>query len=823
MHSRSSMTVAMTALLAAASAAAASAESFARVAGARPPVMASSLIVGAEAAEAPVSLAITLPWRNQVQLDVLLKHMYTPSDPLFHRYLTTDQFIARFAPTEADYNYIASWAVSQGLQVTGTSRNRHVLKVAGSAALFERALNVRLAQFVSPAGDRFRAPLDEPVVPASVASRVLGFSGLSTAAKLTSHLVKDVPSLSPRAIGTGPKKGLSPSDIRAAYGMTAVGEKGDGQKIAIFELDTYDPADINAYTDYFGLSRANLTSISVDGGPVPGSSGQDEATLDVELAIALAPSAAAIITYEAKNSEAGVIDGYNRIAADNSAQQVSTSWGLAEQTASASMVASENQTFKQMAAQGQSLYSASGDSGAYDNGSTLSVDDPASQPYVIGVGGTTLTTLAAGGAYASEKVWNSGSIRNGGSGGGISKIWNLPSYQVGVAGVTTSKRNVPDVAIDGDPQTGYAIYYKGGWVVFGGTSCGSPLWTGFNALLNQRRASKGAGSIGFASPSYYKVYSSSDYALGFHDITAGDNLYYSAAAGYDPATGIGSMNGAALLQILETDTSGTSPSAPSVPANVRAVPGNGVVTLSWDAVTSAASYTVYRRQSGAATFTILGTVTAASYADHSVVNGVAYDYAVSATNTGGTSALSAPVTTTPTAPATSVTFAAGLNFLSLPYNYPADTTLDGLFGYAGVKLAVYSPTSGEYVLTPTAPANMVTPGRGYWVRLPKSISVPSATPPSTAANFNVVLGAGWNQIGDPFPTGIPVSSLSVINGGVTSTWASAVQNNLVGSLLYSYNSALNAYVPVEASDTLVPNKGYWVRAMAAETLIFPHL
>src|SRR5262249_40924394 len=157
--------------------------------------------------------------------------------------------------------------------------------------------------------------------------------------------------------------------------------------------------------------------------------------------------------------------------------------------------------FRQMAAQGQTICAAGGDNGAFDDGRTLSVDDPGSQPFMTSCGGTSLTTNGAGGPWASETTWNGGSVRVGAGGGGIGAVWGLPSYQSGAiaagSGGSTTRRNVPDVALEADPQNGYAIFSGGRWSILGGTSCTAPLWAAFAALVNEGRAGAGKGRVGF--------------------------------------------------------------------------------------------------------------------------------------------------------------------------------------------------------------------------------------------------------------------------------------------------------------------------------------
>jgi kumamolisin len=291
-----------------------------------------------------------------------------------------------------------------------------------------------------------------------------------------------------------------------------------------------------------------LRNIFVDGGS--GGSIDAEVALDIELALALAPESQ-IYVYEGPNSDQGVLDTYNRIATDNLAKQVSTSWGLGENSVNTQYLQAEHSIFLQMAAHGQTIYSAAGDSGAYDDypSETLVVDDPASQPYVVGVGGTRLTVNTASGAYSNESVWNDGSGSAGG--GGVSSVWPLPSWQKNVSTVySKTHRNVPDVSLNADPNTGYSIYYNGEWTIYGGTSCAAPLWAAFTARINQELVANKKPVLGFANPLLYAIGVGSSYTVNFHDITSGNNLYYSAGKGYDNASGWGSFNGDKLFASL---------------------------------------------------------------------------------------------------------------------------------------------------------------------------------------------------------------------------------------------------------------------------------
>jgi len=319
--------------------------------------------------------------------------------------------------------------------------------------------------------------------------------------------------------------------------------------LALFQMDGFKASDIQAYTSYFNLRPVPLEVILVDGFDGSAGAGADEVCMDIELMNAIAPGASRILVYEAPNTDRGVLDNYSRIASDNRASSISTSWGLSEYDTGPSFARLEAQFFMQMAAQGQSFYAASGDSGAYDaqspNGTpVLTTDDPASQPYVTGVGGTTLN-LNSGQSYGSEIVWNSS---GGASGGGVSSIWSIPGWQASVATVASRQmRNVPDVALDADPYTGFAIFTGGQWHVIGGTSAAAPLWGGFTGLVNQLRAQNGLQPLGFANPTLYSIGNAASYGNNFHDVTIGNNNYYSAGLGYDNTTGWGSFQASNLI------------------------------------------------------------------------------------------------------------------------------------------------------------------------------------------------------------------------------------------------------------------------------------
>lgn len=548
-------------------------ETFVRIPGHIPKQVASSKSVFLKTLDnnQKVPLTFVLPLRNKEQLEDLVRRIHDPSDQEHYgKYLSTEEFNEHYAPTEEVYDEVVAYAKGLGLTVSGTHSNRTLVNVTGPAYSIEKGLRLNLYKYQRKSGRLFFAPDNDPAVPISIAHLITGVVGLDnlavwrtyhlrkgdTAKTLTSHTTQTYPS--------GPRGGFAPGDLVTAYNLGGVPADGSGQVIALFELASYQESDIIAYATHFGLPAPKLKNIFVDGGS---NSGIDaEVTLDIELALALAPKSE-IYVYEGPNSYQGVLDTYNRIATENIAKQVSTSWGLGEDLGGTQFLNAENAIFLQMAAQGQTIYAAAGDSGAYDeypNKKTLVVDDPASQPYIVGVGGTTLHVNSNTGAYVSESVWNNG-LGKGSGGGGVSKIWPIPTWQKSVPNISSKTyRNVPDVALNADTNTGYAIYYNGQWEIYGGTSCAAPLWAAFTSLVNQELKASQKPLLGFANPVLYATGANASSSNAYHDVTSGNNLYYGAGANYDNATGWGSFNGAYLFVNLTNPSSSSAP-APTPP------------------------------------------------------------------------------------------------------------------------------------------------------------------------------------------------------------------------------------------------------------------
>ena len=504
-------------------------------------------------------LAIGLPLRNQDGIDALLEQIYDPSSPNYHHFLTSDQFVSQFGPTEGDYQAVVNFAKISGLKVVGTYSNRTLVDVVGQVADIEKTFHVKLSKYQHPKESRqFYAPDTEPTVDASLP--VLSVCGLNDYV-LARPLYKRGKNLSSTnslsgnalATGSGPQGSYWGYDFRNAYapGVTLT---GTGQKVALFECDGYFASDISTYLSMSGLPSVALTNILIDGatGIPSGTGGEVEVALDIQMANAMAPGLAQIIVYEAPDdTPAYNLDQLNRIAMDNLARQISSSW-LIDDTAQFAQI------YTQFALQGQSFFQASGDSGAYYPGIFQFEDSP----LVTLVGGTTLTSTGSGGVWATEQVWNNGFDPSVGhewaGGGGVSLVYPIPSWQTWINMTTnkgsTTMRNIPDVALTADNifqiADGFPIDDEGG------TSCAAPLWAGFMSLVNQQLAATGKAPIGFINPTIYSLAQGGNHTNIFHDIVTGNNtspfspnLYY-AQPGYDLCTGLGTPNGQNLINAL---------------------------------------------------------------------------------------------------------------------------------------------------------------------------------------------------------------------------------------------------------------------------------
>jgi hypothetical protein len=507
-----------------------------------PRVVAQLPAVGRLPASTNLNLALGLPLRNREALTNLLEQLYNPASPQYRQFLSSDEFTRRFAPTEAVYQTAVDYARANGLTITGTHGNRVLLDVRGSVRNIEKAFRTTLRVYPHPTEPRsFYSPDVEPSVPEGIP--IQDMSGLDDFAppRPMDLRRKDAPGtvIIANATGSGPGGNFMGKDFRAAY-APGVTNDGSGQIIGLFEFGPYYTNDIYMYETNAGLSTSivvsNILLDSVTGIPVGVNADDGEEALDIDMAISMAPGAI-VLVYEGNNGN----DIFNRMATDNRAKQMSCSFGYSP------MPASTEQIFQQYAAQGQSMFVASGDGGSYPPGSG-SIMPQAEDPYLTIVGGTSLTTSGPSGPWSSESVW-------GGSGGGTSTRWGIPSWQAGInmqnnQGSTTF-RNIPDVAMLADTVI-FWVFKNGMTGTVGGTSAAAPLWAGFTALVNQEAVVRGKPTVGFLNPAIYALGKGpvNQYRSAFHDITTGNNQRYTAVAGYDLCTGWGSPTGSNTINYL---------------------------------------------------------------------------------------------------------------------------------------------------------------------------------------------------------------------------------------------------------------------------------
>ena len=768
-------------------------------------------LVGRLPPEQTLQLTLVLPLRNQAALTALLGRLYDPSSPDYRHFLSVAEFTEQFGPTSSDYQAVADFAQANGFTVTGTPANRLIVPISGSVEQINAAFHVSMNVYRHPTEDRtFFSPDREPSLNLSVA--VKHIAGLNNFSIPHPTVIKATDGQAlPLVSGSGPGGNYLASDMRAAYyGGTTL--TGTGQVVGLLEFGGYNLSEVNSTFSTAGQSyNVPVNNELIDGAIAgPGSNSDAEQVLDIVQAIGMAPGLSQVLVYIGNDAE-GVDDAnvLNAMATDNIAKQISVSWGWVPDDPS-----TDDVFFQEFEAQGQTVFVASGDEGAYD-AAIIPYFYPAEDEYVTAVGGTHLNTNGAGGSWASETAWNS---YGAGSGGGISPD-DIPiaSWQSGVAnssnGGSATLRNVPDVAMEGDFDNYLCAnnYCDGGWA---GTSFAAPRWAGFMALVNQQAVEAGTastGGVGFINPNLYSIGEGSSYNSDMNDIVSGNNdtenqpLWYSAVAGYDLVTGWGSPAGQPLIDALAgpekpgfwlaastgcasldlgssckatisvTDAGGFTGSVnlaitSALPSGVTATwgtnPTTGTSVLTLTTTKSAAT--------GPASVTIVGTSGDLTVTTNLAVTVHAPDFLLSASTS-------------------SITIKPGTSFTST-------ITMTPQYGFAGsVNLAVTStlpsgvsaswgtnPTTGTSALTLTASssapfgtANVTITGTSGALTATSTIALTVAAPGFTLSNSGgVSIGQGSsgttnisvsNEFG--FTGSVTIAVTSGLPSGVTASWS----------------------------------------------------
>ena len=599
------------------------------------------------AGDQTISVTIALKLKDVAGAEAMMSRIATPGDSLYQQFMTPEQVQAQFGPNENTVASVVAWLHGQGLTVERTSAT--TLKATAATTTMERVFATSLHQFQIPATDKvpastFRSPINPPVVPAEIAPAVWAVFGLSTRPAFRPHFRQAPSSLANMAIQwsvspavnaavLNPPGYLTVTDFAARYNVNPLyrqGVTGRGRTVGIVTLASFTPTDVFAYWDSLNLKvdPNRLTVVNIDNGPGPPSDASDssETTLDVEQSGGVAPGAN-IIVYQAPNTDQGFLDAFAAAIQSNNADSISVSWGVWEwyyrEIAGAtdpfsgqfvSFAQATHELFIEAALQGQSLFAAAGDFGAFDSFAAfpppsftfpLSVDFPAADTAITAVGGTTLpvtlNVVATGANFSinvpTERVWGwdylkplcdaqeldpiSCGIFPVGTGGGVSVFSSVPFYQSATAGVQTSQpgqalieedttppntifvfpagfrgRNVPDVSFNADPLTGYTVFYTSDVFGFevrtfdGGASFVAPQLNGVTALLTQNAGHR----LGLLNPLLYGLgsfASSHNQNSILNTISTGDNWFYSGRNGYSPAAGLGTINVTNLAKVLK--------------------------------------------------------------------------------------------------------------------------------------------------------------------------------------------------------------------------------------------------------------------------------
>jgi uncharacterized protein (TIGR03437 family) len=633
-------------------------------------------------------------------LEEFLAEQQAASSPNYRRWLTPEQFGARFGLSDSDIGKLVEWLGSQGLQVRDVARGRHWITFSGTAETVGRALHTEFRQYLVRNEKHFANSTD-PSVPAAFEDVIAGFAGLDDFNPRPAYVKGPaLTGAAPDYTGSSGSHYLAPDDIATIYGIAplygaSVPIDGAGQTIGVMGQTAINLSDIAMFRTRFGLS-ANVPRILLYGSD-PGIRSGDlpEADIDIEWSGAVARNATIIYVYSSNVFTSA------QYAVDQNIAPVMT---MSYFTCESGTTPAYRAVAQQANAQGITWMASSGDQGAgtcdYSNvipqaskGPTLNF--PADLPEITAVGGTEFNegsvsywaganspTLASALSYIPEMAWNDSLADNGlvATGGGASLMFAKPYWQTGPGVPADNARDVPDVSLSSSANhDGYEVVTSGAVYIYGGTSVATPEFAGVVALLNQHLVATGViaqEGLGNINPQLYRLAQAATDA--FHDITVGNNMVpclqgspqcvnglmgYSAGPGYDLATGLGSIDAHNLVTEWNNGTaSTTSLTANPAPADVSAT-----VTL---------TATV----SGGGKVAPTGTVT---FIEDQLAIGSA---ALVASGSTATATLSIP----------EVTLAADTGVVVAMY--PGDGVYDGSSGTVTVQLNVPAPATGSLVV-----------------------------------------------------------------------------------------------------------------------------
>jgi len=518
------------------------------------------ILPGSERPKLPSTAAAkTTPPKSRLTVSVILKRKRPLKITRRPTRVSRADYKKLYAADPKSMQLVRNFAREFNLKVEPdpTAVTRRTMQLTGSVADMQKAFGVTLQQ-TSIDGTEYHTREGAIHLPKSLDGAVEAVLGLDNRPQARPHFrIRR-----PRAASSG----YTPPQVAQAYQFPATAS-GAGQTIGIIELGGgYRQADLTAYFKSLGLAAPAITAVLVDDGtnsPTTASGADAEVMLDIEVAASVA-SGAKIAVYFTPNTDQGFLDAITTAVHDttNKPSVISISWGGPESSWTQQALTALDAACQSAAALGITITVAAGDDGSSDGASGNNVDFPASSPHVLACGGTKL--VASGASISSEVVWNETANDEGATGGGVSNVFSLPTWQANADVPAPSNnaggRGVPDVSGDADPETGYTIRVDGETIVIGGTSAVAPLWAGLIAVANQQLGT----TVGLIQPAIYAAKSAS----GFRDITEGNNGAFSAGPGWDACTGLGSPIASKLIPLLAPSGS-AKPKKPTKPKKPR--------------------------------------------------------------------------------------------------------------------------------------------------------------------------------------------------------------------------------------------------------------
>jgi kumamolisin len=468
--------------------------------------------------------------RNEAQLQAAITAIYTVGGAQFRKYITPADWTSTYAPDPADVSVVTSWLTAQGMTISKTATNGMLVDFTGTVGQFNTAFNTVLHNFTRVNPETGNAPVPvygvvtPALAPAAIASKIQSIATCDPPAKTGTLPTQGPVATTPPA---GLSQGFTPAQISHAYNsdtLTSAGSDGTGATVAVIVGGAAGVTDVQSFWQSFGITRADATVVQTMEPPIEHIS---ETTIDVQWSGAMSPNST-LIAYTGPDAlDTSLVYTFNEAVGLNVANVINDSFSHREDSEALEVQKAYNSAAEEAAALGITIVGSCGDEGK--------PDVPGASPYVTCVGGTSLSADSSGNV-TSEVAWST-------SGSGATSF-QLPAWQKGVV-TTGSVRMAADVSLNGGEP--YWWYFTGSWTLAEGTSYSSPITAGILTNVVSARFKAGKPSIGYLNP---VLYTDTATQKAFRDITSGGTASFQAAAGWDPPTGWGVINGAALAAAL---------------------------------------------------------------------------------------------------------------------------------------------------------------------------------------------------------------------------------------------------------------------------------